>query len=140
MGGRSYSEDLRVRVPALDDLSARQAAARFKVSVSYVVKARQRRQRTGEVGTRPRGSRRAPVLATHGPAIAAQVAGHPSITLADLRAWLGRERGIAVGMTTVWVAVRRLGLTLKKSRSGRPSRRVRMSPPRVRPGATCNGI
>ena len=139
MGGRSYSQDLRSRVLALDDLSARQAAARFKVSVSYVIKARQRRDRTGEIGTRPRGSRRLPVLAAHGPAIAAQVARYPSITLADLRAWLGREHGIAVGMTTVWITVRRLGLTLKKSRSAPASRRVRMLLPHAMPGAICNG-
>ena len=139
MGGRSYSQDLRSRVLASSELSARQAAARFKVSVSYVVKARQRRDRTGEVGTRPRGSRRVPALAVHGPAIAAQVAQHPSVTLADLRAWLGREHAIAVGMTTVWVAVRRLGLTLKKSRSVPASRRGRMSPPRATHGAACNG-
>ena len=138
MGGRSYSQDLRGRVLASDELSAREAAARFKVSVSYVVKARQRRDRTGEVGTRPRGSRRAPVLAAYGPAIAAQVARYPSSTLADLRAWLGRENGIAVGMTTVWIAVRRLGLTLKKSRSAPVSRRVRMSQPRAKLGAICN--
>lgn len=139
MGGRSYSQDLRGRVLASDELSARQAAARFKVSVSYVVKARQRRDRTGEVGTRPRGSRRPPVLAAHGAAITAQIARYPSITLADLRAWLGHEHGIAVGMTTVWIAVRRLGLTLKKSRSVPASRRVRMSRPRATPGAACNG-
>ena len=122
------------------ELSARQAAARFKVSVSYVIKARQRRARTGEFDTRPRGSRRTPILAAHGAAIAAQVARDPSITLADLQAWLGRERGIAVGTTTVWLAVRRLGLTLKKSRSTPASKRVRTSPPRVTPGAACNGI
>lgn len=139
MGGRSYSQDLRSRVLGSDELSARQAAARFKVSVSYVVKARQRRERTGEVGTRPRGSRREPVLGAHGAAIAAQVAQHPSITLADLRAWLGREHGIVVGMTTVWLAVRRLGLTLKKSRSMPASRRVRTSQPRARNGVACSG-
>ena len=44
--GRSYSQDLRERVLAADELSARQAAARFAVSVSYVIKARQRRPRT----------------------------------------------------------------------------------------------
>ncbi len=38
--GQAYSQDLRERVLAADDLSARQAAARFGVSVSYVVKAR----------------------------------------------------------------------------------------------------
>lgn len=139
MGGRSYLQDLRSRVLASSELSARQAAARFKVSVSYVVKARQRRDRTGEVGTRPRGSRRVPALAVHGPAIAAQVARHPSVTLTDLRAWLGREHAIAVGMTTVWVAVRRLGLTLKKSRSVPASRRGRMSLPHATQGAACNG-
>ena len=138
MGGRSYSQDLRSRVLASDELSARQAAARFKVSVSYVVKARQRRERTGEVGTRPRGSRREPILAAHGAAIAARIAQYPSITLADLRAWLGHEHGVAVGMTTVWLAVRRLGLTLKKSRSMPASRRVRTSPPRARSGAACS--
>ena len=138
MGGRSYSQDLRSRVLASDELSARQTAARFKVSVSYVIKARQRRERTGELGTRPRGSRRTPVLAAHGAAIAAEVARHPSVTLADLRAWLGREHAIAVGMTTVWLAVRRLGLTLKKSRSAPASRRVQTSPPRATPGATCS--
>ena len=139
MGGQSYSQDLRGRVLASDELSARQAATRFKVSVSYVIKARQRRDRTGEVGTRPRGSRRAPVLAAHSAAIAAQVAHHPSITLADLRAWLGRERGVAVGMTTVWITVRRLGLTLKKSRSAPASKRARMLPPRAGHGPASSG-
>ena len=138
MGGRSYSQDLRGRVLASDELSARQAAVRFRVSVSYVVKARQRRDRTGEVGARPRGSRRTPVLAAHSAAIAAQVARHPSITLADLRAWLGREHGIAVGMTTVWIAVRRLGLTLKKSRFAPVNKRARISSRRARPGSACN--
>ena len=139
MGGRSYSQDLRGRVLASDELSARQAAARFKVSVSYVIKARQRRGRTGELGTRPRGSRRTPVLAAHSAAIAAQVARQPSVTLADLRAWLGREHGVGVGMTTVWLAVHRLGLTPKESRSAPASRRERTSPPRATPGTTCSG-
>jgi transposase len=44
--GRSYSQDLRERVLAADDLTPRQAAARFSVSVSCVIKARQRRERT----------------------------------------------------------------------------------------------
>ena len=53
--GRSYSQDLRSRVLALEGLSARQAAERFEVSVSYVIKARQRRNRTGEVRAPCRG-------------------------------------------------------------------------------------
>jgi transposase len=45
--GQAYSQDLRDRVLAVDQLTARQAAERFGVSVSYVVKARQRLARTG---------------------------------------------------------------------------------------------
>jgi transposase len=105
-----------------------------------VIKARQRRNRTGEVGTLPRGTHRQPVLTPHHAAISAHIARHPSITLADLRAWLGAEHGLSVGITTVWSTVRQLGLTLKKSRSGPRSRHERMSPRRVTPGAVCSTI
>ena len=56
--GRSYSQDLRERVLAADELSERQAAVRFAVSVSYVIKARQRRDRTGSLTIKTRGYRR----------------------------------------------------------------------------------
>jgi hypothetical protein len=45
--GQTYSQDLRDRVLGANTLSARQAAERFGVSVSYVVKARQRLARIG---------------------------------------------------------------------------------------------
>ena len=51
--GQTYSQDLRDRVLAANTLSARQAADRFGVSVSYVVKARQRLARTGLATPRP---------------------------------------------------------------------------------------
>jgi transposase len=53
--GQAYSQDLRERVLAAAALSAR-AAARFGVSVSYVVKARQRRDRLGETAPGPQRS------------------------------------------------------------------------------------
>ena len=64
--GRSYSQDLRERVLAANDLTSRQAAARFSVSVFYVIKARQGRERTGSVSSKPRGYRRPPRLAGSG--------------------------------------------------------------------------
>jgi hypothetical protein len=45
--GRSYSQDLRERVLAADELTCAQAAHRYSVSISYVVKARARRDQTG---------------------------------------------------------------------------------------------
>ena len=126
--GRSYSQDLRDRVLAADDLSARQAAERFAVSVSYVIKARQRRQRTGLVTTKARGYRRPRRVAGLEKAILRQVARRSSATLAELRAWLLRRHGVSVSLGTMWKTLRDLGLTLKKSRCGPVSRRVRTLP------------
>jgi len=122
--GLSYSQDLRDRVLAADDLSARQAAERFAVSVSYVIKARQRRQRTGMVTTKARGYRRPRRVAGLEKAILRQVERRSSATLAELRAWLLRRHGVCVSIGTMWKTLRELGLTLKKSRCGPVNRRV----------------
>ena len=134
--GQSYSQDLRERVLAANDLTSRQAAARFAVSVSYVIKARQRRERTGALTTKPRGYRRPPRSAGLEQAITAEVQRRPSATLADLRAWLARTRGVSVSIGTMWTTLRQLGLTLKKSRSAPPSKRARISPPPAMSGAS----
>ena len=59
--GQAYSDDLRQRVLAAAG-SSRLVAARFGVSVSYVINARQRRDRSGETSARRQGSRRTPIL------------------------------------------------------------------------------
>ncbi len=135
--GRSYSQDLRERVLAADELSARQAAARFAVSVSYVIKARQRRNRTGLLTSKTRGYRRPPRVAGFEPLIRLEVERRPSATLNDLRAWLLGEHGVSVSIGTMWKVLRKLGLTLKKSRSGPPNRREPTSPPHATPGSVC---
>lgn len=136
--GRSYAQDLRDRVLAVDELSSRDAAERFSVSESYVVKVRQRRDRTGVLTTKPRGYRRPPRVAGLEPMIRAEVERRPSATLDDLRAWLLGTHRVSVSMGTMWKALRDLGLTLKKSRSGRPSRPAPTSSPRATPGASCS--
>ena len=131
--GQAYSDDLRGRILDADG-SARAVAARFGVSVSYVVKARQRRDRHGEVSARPQASRTPRLLAGLHDAIAAHVRAHDEATLDELRAWLRDGHGRSVSLRLMWNTLARLGLTLKKSRSGRPSRRVRMVLPPARPG------
>lgn len=127
--GRSYSQVLRERVLATDGLSARQVAERFAVSVSYVIKARQRRDRTGMVTTKRRGYRRPERVAGLEPLIVREVERRPSATLAELRAWLLSEHGVSLSTGTMWRAVRKLGLTPKKSRSVPPNRRAPTSQP-----------
>ena len=114
--GQAYSQDLRERVLAADELSAREAAARFGVSASYVVKARQRRDRLGETAPGPQRSWTPRRLAAHHDAIAAHVPAHQDATLAELRAWLLTERGVSASIGTMWNTLRRLGLTFKKTR------------------------
>ncbi len=126
--GQPYSQDLRERVLAADDLSARQAAERFDVSVSYVVKARQRRARLGEMKPGAQRCWMPRKLAPHHAAITARVRQHQDATLAELRAWLLSEFGVSVSIGTMWNTLRRLGLTLKKRRSRPPSAGAPTSP------------
>lgn len=126
--GLAYGQDLRERVLAARDAgqSVRAVAERFAVSPSYVAKADRRLRRTGERRPRRSSGRPAAKIVAHLPALAEQVAAQPDATLAELRGWLLAECGVTVGLVTVWRALKRLGVTLKKSRSGRPSRIARM--------------
>lgn len=135
--GQAYSADLRARVLWASG-SAREVAARFGVSVSYVVKARQRRDRMGETEARKPVRARPRRLSGHEEALAEHVRQNIDATLVELRGWLA-GRGVELGITGVWKELARLGLTLKKRRSGRPSRIGPISPrhgsPGVRPRA-----
>jgi transposase len=127
--GQAYGPDLRGRVLAALDSGAtvREAAVRFAVSPSYVAKVRLRRAATGEVAARPqRGGHQGRRLAAHEAALRAHVARYGDATLAELRLWLQGERGVSASIATVWAALARLGLTLKKTlprgRTGPPGR------------------
>jgi transposase len=135
--GQAYSQDLRERVLAADELSAREAAARFEVSVSYVVKARQRRDRDGMLTPGPQRSWTPRKLAAQHDAISAHVRTHPDATLGELCAWLLAEFGVSASIGTMWNTLRRLGLTLKKSASRRPSAPAPISPRRATSGLSC---
>jgi transposase len=126
--GQTYSQDLRDRVLAAAALTARQAAERFGVSVSYVVKARQRLVRTGAPTPRPQKPPTARKLLPFHGALQERVARVPDAPLAEHREWLAEAHGVVAGLTTVWKTLRRLKLTRKKSRCGRPSRADPTSP------------
>jgi transposase len=91
---------------------------RFAVSASYVAKADRRRRCSGETRARRSSGRPAAKILAHLPALAARIAEQPDATLAELRGWLLAECGVAVGLVTVWRALRRLGVTLKETNPG----------------------
>lgn len=133
--GVAYSADLRERVLAAEGPS-RAVAARFGVSVSYVVKSRARLRDTGERGASEARRAYARRLVGHEAALAAEVERRVDATLVELRSWLFEERGVQVGITALWREIARLGLTLKKRPSAPPSRTAQTSRRPALPGAS----
>lgn len=134
--GLAYSQDLRERVLAAVDTGrpAREVAALFRVSVSYIYKALGWRRATGSVTPRRGGGSRPPKLAGHEAALLAQLRSKPDATLAELRIWLFETRGVSISNGALWNALERLGWTLKKSHVTRRSRSAPTLPPPASPG------
>jgi transposase len=131
---RPYSEDLRARVVGAVEggASRRAAAARYQVSVSFVVKLMQRWRRTGSLAPGWSGGRRTHRLAEHGELVRQLVAGQPDLTLEELSRRLAAQ-GVQVGRSSIDRFLKAIGLTRKKDAAcGRaePARR-RHSPSRV---------
>lgn len=140
--GQDYSQDLRDRVLAAVDggLGVYQAAPLFRVSVSYIYKALDRRRRTGETTTKVRRGQPGWKLEPHREALLAKVAASPDATIEELRQWARTEAGVPISVGAMWATLRRLGLRLKKSRGTRPSRNGRMLPKPARDGATASPL
>jgi transposase len=139
--GQAYSQDLRDRVLAAVDggAAAGDVAALFKVSVSYIYKAMIRRRVTGEQAARPQRSHQSFKLAPFENAIRAEVSRRSDATLEELRRWLAETHQVEVSLGAMHNTLRRLGLTLKKSRGGRKSRIGPSSPGAARSGAVSSG-
>src|SRR5215813_13089492 len=113
---RALSNDLRERVVAavLRGASCREAAARFDVAVSSVVKWSQRYRATGSVAPDKMGGHRKRVLEPHRAFILERIAQTPHLTLHGLKDELA-ARGINVSHNAVWLFLRRERLRFKKN-------------------------
>lgn len=134
--GKAYSQDLRERVFAASDDGERvgEVAELLRVSVSYVSKALTRRRTTGETAARPGRGGKPPKLAPFYAAIRAHVGEHGDTTIETLRAWLLATHQVSASVGLIWHTLRLLGLTLKKSHCGQPSRIGPTSPRPARTG------
>ena len=108
-----YSMDLRSRVLADCDagVAAKDVAAKFRVSRSWVNRVVQRRRETGETEPRQQKVFKKHALAGQEDRLRALVDAQPDRTLAELREALQS----AASLSSIWRALDRLGLTVKKN-------------------------
>jgi transposase len=112
----------------MDEAGSAEVAERFGVRRSYVVKARQRRDRLGDATPGAQRSHTPAKLAGQDEALRARVVQQTDQTLEELQDWILHTLGISVSVSNVCGRLRKLGLTLKKSRSSRPNKIARTSP------------
>jgi|AutmiccommunBRH5_1029478.scaffolds.fasta_scaffold05559_2 transposase len=127
--GRGLSQDLRDRVVAAVEggMSCRQAATRFGVSAASAIRWRQLALRHGTPAAKPQGGdRRSARIEAHAAFILGCVEATDDITLVEIQALLA-ERGVAVGVGTLWRFFDRHRVTRKKSRRTPRSRIGRTS-------------
>lgn len=134
--GRPYSQDLRDRVLSAVDggMPPSETAELFEVDVSYVYKVLIRRRTTGITTALPWAAGPRPKLKEYEEALRGHVAEFSDATLEEIRAWLFSEHGVKVSIGCLWKTLKRLKLSLKKSRSTRPNRIGKTSPASVAPG------
>ena len=109
-----YSKDLRERVAAAVDHgegSQREIAQTFRVSLTFVFRLLRRRREVGTLEPKPHGGCPPPALAPDElQRLAGPIREEPDATLEQLR----QRGGFSCSLTTLWRALRRLGLTRKK--------------------------
>ena len=110
------SDDVRERALAAIDEGhpGADVAEFFQNDPSTIRRWIRQRQRTGSGLSRPRSGRQRLIPVDRDEAVRQLVATHPDATLAMLCAWWQQEQGIAVSLSTMSRALRRLGITLKK--------------------------
>jgi transposase len=119
---KAYSMDLRERVVAACDArdgTREQIAVRFSVSVRWISDLLRRRRLSGSIAPRPRGGGHAPAFDEEAATrLRAAVRADNDATLEELR----EAAGVSCSLTAIHRALRRMGITRKKSRTGPPSR------------------
>ncbi len=118
---KPLSLDLRERiVDAVEGGGAvRVVGARFRVSASAVSKIHRRWRATGSVApAKMGGDRRSGTMEGEADWLLSSIKAEPDLTLDELREAL-RERGLSVGIGTVWRFFERHDIRLKKNRARR---------------------
>jgi transposase len=120
---KPYSIDLRERVlkDCVAGLGTKAVAQKYSVSQSWVRRLKQRNRRDGRIEPKSSRNHRVPQLDAYADRIRDLIAATPDMTLAELKKTLG----VTVALATLWAAVAKLGLTVRKKSTGQLSRTER---------------
>jgi transposase len=137
---KAYSDDLRVRIVRAVDAGAsrRSTAAKFEVSISFVIRLVQHWRATGSVKVRGTGGKPRHKLEPHAELVDRLLAAKRDITLDELCCALAGE-GVTASRSGLDRYLKARGLTRKKRLRMPPSRSAPMSPPPVPSGASSRG-
>jgi len=119
--GSPLSEDLRVRViqAVKEGSSRRQAADRFGVSASSAIRWVDEWRQSGRTSALPQGGdQRSERIEAEADFLLRCIAETPDVTLGELQTML-LERGVAVGIGTLWRFFDRRDISFKKNRARR---------------------
>ena len=121
---QSFSADLRGRVikAALGGMSARAAAAHFRVGVSTAIVWVRRFRQSGEAVARRQGKPRGSRLDAHETFILGLINTQDDITLVEMAGRLRAERSASISPAMLCVWLKQRGMTHKKRRRMQPSR------------------
>lgn len=122
----AISQDLRERIIKMVEGSSTEVAEHFDVSASFVRKLRIQHAQTGCIEARTAPGRERLVQRQSESSLRQCLAEKPDATLNELRETFGERTGIQVSETTMWRTLRRMGYTVKKSRSAQPNKTDRM--------------
>ena len=102
-------------------MTTKQVADKYRVSTAWVRRLKQRRRHSGD--SAPRRARHGPKPSwdAYADRLNQAIRHRPDATLAELRDQLG----LSVALSTLWRAVKALGLSVKKKSSTPPSRTAR---------------
>lgn len=118
----TYPVEYRQRVIDLTDegMSSTEIAEVLGVSGSWVNSIKRLHRAGRPLTPKSRANKRRSLAQREGDILRARIAEHPGTTLEDLK----RDLNLDASITNIWYALRELGLSLKKKRSGRPSETV----------------
>ena len=119
---RAYSSDLRIRVIRLveDGFTARGAGRRLGIGEPTATAWVGRWRRTGSAEAKSQKGRSRPALKPHAACLLALIGERADLTLEQLRGLLG-ERGVRVGVSSIWRFFDRYGISFKKKPCTPPS-------------------